>query len=187
MLVVEEDSQSPAIAVAEARNIPVLRLREGEAAGAFRLLDYDEGGSAGALQLRSADSTALMLHTSGTTSRPKMVPLSQANLVASARHIAATLRLGAGDRCLNIMPLFHIHGLMAPVLASLGAGAEVVCTTGFDALRSSPGWTRHSPLGTAPCPPCTRPFWRALAGIGKLQSARGCVSCARPRRRCRCR
>ena len=64
-----------------------------------------------------------------------MVPLSQGNLVASARNIVATLRLAPEDRCLNIMPLFHIHGLMAPVLASLAAGAEVVCTPGFDALR----------------------------------------------------
>ena len=64
-----------------------------------------------------------------------MVPLSQGNLVASARNIVATLRLVPEDRCLNIMPLFHIHGLMAPVLASLAAGAEVVCSPGFDALR----------------------------------------------------
>ena len=64
-----------------------------------------------------------------------MVPLSQVNLAASARNIAKTLRLEAGDRCLNIMPLFHIHGLMAPVLASLAAGGEVVCAPGFDALR----------------------------------------------------
>ena len=130
-LVVEEDSTSPAIEAATARRIPVLRLREAEAAGAFDLLDCRES----AAEPRPADATALILHTSGTTSRPKMVPLSQANLVASARHIAKTLRLAPGDRCLNIMPLFHIHGLMAPVLASLGAGAEVVCAPGFDALR----------------------------------------------------
>ena len=80
-------------------------------------------------------ATALILHTSGTTSRPKMVPLSQANLLASAGNIAATLRLAAADRCLNVMPLFHIHGLMAPVLATLRVGAEVACTPGFDALR----------------------------------------------------
>ena len=134
-LVVEEDSTSAAIEVAKARAIPVLRLRESEAAGAFGLLDCGGGENAAAVQPRSAEAIALILHTSGTTSRPKMVPLSQANLVASAHHIADTLQLAPGDRCLNIMPLFHIHGLMAPVLASLSAGAEVVCTPGFDALR----------------------------------------------------
>ena len=131
-LVVEAESTSTAIEVATARGIPVLRLRESETAGAFELLDCPARPSA---VPRPSDAIALILHTSGTTSRPKMVPLSQANLVASARHIANTLQLAPGERCLNVMPLFHIHGLMAPVLASLSAGAEVVCTSGFDALR----------------------------------------------------
>lgn len=77
-----------------------------------------------------AESTALLLHTSGTTSRPKLVPLTQRNLLASARNIAETLQLQAVDRCLNIMPLFHIHGLAAALLASLYAGASVVCSDG---------------------------------------------------------
>ena len=131
-LVVEEDSASPAIDAAAERNIPVLRLREDAGvAGHFRLLDVPEGSA----HERPVDATALILHTSGTTSKPKMVPLSQGNLHASARNIVATLRLTPSDRCLNIMPLFHIHGLMAPVLASLAAGAEVACAPGFDALR----------------------------------------------------
>ena len=78
----------------------------------------------------SPDHIALLLHTSGTTSRPKLVPLLHRNLCASARHIAATLRLTPEDRCLNIMPLFHIHGLVAAVLSTLGAGGSVVCTDG---------------------------------------------------------
>ena len=82
-----------------------------------------------------ADETALVLHTSGTTSRPKLVPLTQCNLAASARNIREWVGLGPGDRCLNVMPLFHIHGLVAAVLASLTAGGSVVCTPGFDAFR----------------------------------------------------
>ena len=85
--------------------------------------------------LAEPDDTALVLHTSGTTSRPKIVPLLQRNVVASARNIVATLALGPGDVCLNIMPLFHIHGLMAATLASLAAGAQVSCSPGFNALR----------------------------------------------------
>jgi len=64
-----------------------------------------------------------------------MVPLSQGNVCASARHIGASLALSADDRCLNIMPLFHIHGLIAAVLSSLAAGAGVYCSPGFNALR----------------------------------------------------
>jgi acyl-CoA synthetase (AMP-forming)/AMP-acid ligase II len=63
------------------------------------------------------------------------VPLSGANVAASAKNIRETLRLTPGDRCLNIMPLFHIHGLIAAVTASLSAGASVVCTPGFNALK----------------------------------------------------
>ena len=134
-LVVDAGSVSPAVAQAEARGIPVLRIAESDAAGAFAL----DGVAEAEVVRRPASATALILHTSGTTSRPKMVPLSQANLVASAGNIAATLRLSPADRCLNVMPLFHIHGLMAPVLATLSVGAEVACTPGFDALRFF-GW-----------------------------------------------
>ena len=130
-LVVERGSTSPAVDVAASRGVRVLHLEEGEAAGSVHLSGVAEAPVAS----RGDGDIALILHTSGTTSRPKMVPLSQANLAASARNIAGTLRLVTHDRCLNIMPLFHIHGLMAPVLASLAAGAEVVCTPGFDALR----------------------------------------------------
>ncbi len=74
---------------------------------------------------------ALILHTSGTTSKPKLVPLTQANLMASAHSIAKGLALEPADRCLNVMPLFHIHGLVGVLLASLTAGSSVVCTRGF--------------------------------------------------------
>ena len=83
----------------------------------------------------TADDEALVLHTSGTTSRPKIVPLRQRNLARSARNIAASLHLAASDRSLTVMPLFHIHGIMAGLLAPLSAGGSVVCTPGFDAFK----------------------------------------------------
>jgi len=89
----------------------------------------------GSTRRPTADDLALVLHTSGTTSRPKIVPLRQRNLARSARNIAATLRLTSADRSLNVMPLFHIHGLMAGFLAPLSVGGSVICTTGFDAFK----------------------------------------------------
>ena len=83
----------------------------------------------------SADDVALVLHTSGTTSRPKIVPLRQRHLARSAAQIAASLALTADDRSLQVMPLFHIHGLLAGLLAPLSAGGSVACTDGFDAFR----------------------------------------------------
>ena len=85
--------------------------------------------------LAAASDVALVLHTSGTTSRPKIVPLSHANVCASARNVSRTLDLGPDDRGLVIMPLFHIHGLIAGVLAPLLAGGSIFCPPSFNALR----------------------------------------------------
>jgi len=107
-------------------------------AGAYTLVARDGKGAAAAAEhggYAQPDDTSMVLHTSGTTSRPKIVPLSQRNLVASATHIGRTLRFTPADRGLNIMPLFHIHGLIAGVLAPLSAGSFVFCTPGFNALK----------------------------------------------------
>lgn len=129
-LVVDREIASPASAVARASGIPVLELErivEG-GAGSFRL-EGDEGEPG---DLAGAEDVALLLHTSGTTSRPKLVPLTHRNLLHSARNIAATLDLSASDRCLDPMPLFHIHGLVAGLLAPLVAQGSVACTPGLD-------------------------------------------------------
>jgi acyl-CoA synthetase (AMP-forming)/AMP-acid ligase II len=136
-VIVERGVDSPVRAVAAERGIPVVELvADPASAGAFTLVPPDGmAGAAGSGGLAWAEDVALVLHTSGTTARPKIVPLTQANLAASARHIGATLRLGPADVCLNIMPLFHIHGLVAAVLASLASGGSVVCTPGLTGFR----------------------------------------------------
>ncbi|HZA52501.1 MAG TPA: AMP-binding protein, partial [Myxococcaceae bacterium] len=137
-LVIQEGIRSPAREVAAQLGVKILELvpEPARATGAFALKPSqrdgamaEKGGPAG------PEDVALVLHTSGSTSRPKIVPLLQRNVTASARNIQRSLQLTADDVCLNIMPLFHIHGLMAAVLASLAAGAQVSCTTGFNALR----------------------------------------------------
>ena len=76
---------------------------------------------------RGSSEEALVLQTSGTTARPKVVPLTQANLLHSARNIARVLDLQPDDRCLSAMPLFHIHGIVACLLAPLLSGGTVLC------------------------------------------------------------
>ncbi len=148
-LFVEAGSESPAIEVAREMGVPVLELAHAEEdpAGVFEITGDAGGSAAQAPGMAAADDVALVLHTSGTTSRPKIVPLSQTNICASAGHIGATLALTPADRCVNIMPLFHIHGLIAAVLSSLAAGGSIYCTPGFDALRvfrwfedAAPSW-----------------------------------------------
>lgn len=115
-------------------SILLLRMQCDKAAGSFVL----EGGTRRAARLpglAEANDTALLLHTSGTTARPKLIPLSHKNLTFSALNIAATLGLNPDDRCMNVMPLFHIHGLVGALLASIAAGCPVYCTPGFNALQ----------------------------------------------------
>jgi oxalate---CoA ligase len=139
VLILPQGSDSPARAAADSLGVSVVELIPGEnGVGRFHLSGVSRP-LATAARFAEADDVALVLHTSGTTSRPRMVPLTHANLLASARHIEATLQLQPTDRCLNVMPLFHIHGLVACVLASLGAGGSTVCTRAFDAQRF-PGW-----------------------------------------------
>jgi oxalate---CoA ligase len=135
-LIVQSGIDSVARKVAASRNIPIIELvpEPSAEAGIFQLYGDTKLPSVENAFAQAMD-VALVLHTSGTTSRPKIVPLTQTNLCISADNIRTTLKLQQSDRCLNVMPLFHIHGLIAAVLASLTAGASVVCTPGFDANK----------------------------------------------------
>jgi acyl-CoA synthetase (AMP-forming)/AMP-acid ligase II len=89
------------------------------------------------------DDIALVLHTSGTTSRPKLVPLRHRNLFASAANIAATYSLAPNDVALCVMPLFHIHGLMASTMATFRSGGLVVVPPKFDPMTFWPTLHDH--------------------------------------------
>ena len=91
----------------------------------------------------SEDDVALVLHTSGTTSRPKLVPLRQRNLHYSAGNIARTYDLSPDDSALCVMPLFHIHGLMASTMATFCSGGTVVVPPKFDAMSFWPVAEEH--------------------------------------------
>ena len=147
LLIVREGVDSPSREVAAKLGLQVVELTvaDGAAAGEFDL----KGVEMASLPPTPAtkDDIALVLHTSGTTSRPKIVPLTQTNVAASAKHIRETLSLSPTDKCMSMMPLFHIHGLIAAVLSSLGAGASIYCAPGFNALKvfewlkdSEPTW-----------------------------------------------
>ena len=124
------------------------RLIEVALDGAGRLEISDHGDITDkSLDLADAGATALVLHTSGTTSRPKRVPLRHRNLLASADNIVRSYELTADDVSLCIMPLFHVHGLVASTLATFASGGTVVVPR------------RYSPLGFRPLMEATRPTW----------------------------
>lgn len=142
---------SPIVDAAEERGIRILNLDlASDASASLQLTDATSGkpiASSVEFAWSTPEDVALLLHTSGTTSRPKLVPLTHENLCASARQIARTLGLTSTDRCLSVMPLFHIHGLVGGLLSSLVSGGSVVCCPGFQAdhfldwcIRSEATW-----------------------------------------------
>jgi acyl-CoA synthetase (AMP-forming)/AMP-acid ligase II len=143
-IILAEGETGPAHAAATAQGLTVIRLGfdAADPAGTFTLTAEGSAGTADTAAPGPED-VALILHTSGTTSRPKIVPLLQSNVAASARNIGASLALTPDDRCLNVMPLFHIHGLIAAVTSSLAAGGSVWCAPGFDAMKFF-GWMEEA-------------------------------------------
>jgi oxalate---CoA ligase len=102
------------------------------------------GGPPRAFESGGPDDVALVLHTSGTTSRPKQVPLRQRNVMASARTIGAHYQLSQADVSFCVMPLFHIHGLVASTFAALGAGGAVITPRRFTPHRFWPQAREHA-------------------------------------------
>ena len=103
--------------------------------GEFRFEPVGPSRAPRGLETPGPDDVAILLHTSGTTRLPKRVPIRQRNLAASAANVVRAYTLTPDDVSLCVMPLFHIHGIVASILAPLASGGSVVCPPGFDALR----------------------------------------------------
>ena len=132
IVIVEPNSKNNVIEVAKKLKIPVceIKIQKDSPPGLFDLFDKTSQYS-----LPEENDEALVLHTSGTTSKPKIVPLTNKNIFSSAINISKSLELSEIDHCLNIMPLFHIHGLIAIIAASMKVGASVCASNGFNAIR----------------------------------------------------
>ena len=158
-------------------------------------VDLDEAGSVRLspngrhtpIKPPSVDDVALILHTSGSTGRPKRVPLSHANLSISAQNVAGTYHLGPDDVSLCVMPLFHVHGLVASTLATLASGGTVVVPAKFNPLSFwrvardyGATWysavpTLHQLLAARADPAAGKP-----AGAEKLRFIRSCSASLAP-------
>jgi acyl-CoA synthetase (AMP-forming)/AMP-acid ligase II len=159
--------QNPSLTVAEAVDalaatgaravITTAGSNAAAAAGRLGVPVYDPGSiAAGGEEIAGSapreGEVKLVLPTSGTTGTRKLVPLTDRNLAAGAKLTAATLRLDPDDRCLNVMPLFHTHGIVGAVLASIFARAAVICPSSLGdaaivgATRTwRPTWTTAAP------------------------------------------
>jgi len=153
--------------------------------GRLHLNGAGAGQRLDSLDLSTSSDIGLVLHTSGTTSRPKKVPLLNENLIASVANIITTYELRPDDVSLCIMPLFHVHGLVASALATFGSGGTVVVPE------------RFSPLGFWALMQAARPTWFTAsptphqlvlarlhedrpAGTERLRFVRSCSSALSP-------
>ncbi len=131
-LVATEDTVPEAFEAAPTGTVVIQAVSDPSGKMAFASPD-GEGAPGTTLKPPFPDDVAIVMHTSGTTSRPKSVPIRQRNLATSAMNIVHAYDLTSGDRSLCVMPLFHIHGIAASLLAPLASGGSVVCPPGFDA------------------------------------------------------
>ncbi|MGE3537906.1 MAG: amino acid adenylation domain-containing protein [Candidatus Tectimicrobiota bacterium] len=132
-LLIQREMPSPARQIAQAQQLQILELAPEPNALGLCLLPAPEIPASAPPAYAHPEDIAFVLHTSGTTSRPKSVPLTHANVCASAAHACAALALTEADRYLNVLPLFHVGGLVSGLLSSLMAGASVVCAPDFEA------------------------------------------------------
>ena len=145
--------------------VPVRVVEQGPD-GAVRLT---EGGTRRAFAAPTIDDVALILHTSGSTGRPKRVPLTHANLSISARNVARSYALSPADVSLCVMPLFHVHGLVASTLATLASGGTVVVPSRFNPLGF---WRVAETLGAT--------WYSAVPTLHQLLLARAEAGAPRP-------
>ncbi|HEY2077159.1 MAG TPA: AMP-binding protein [Streptosporangiaceae bacterium] len=143
LMLVPESGVAAASAAATATATTLIAVAESADGPPDLLADGQPGRLERSFEGASPDDLALVLHTSGTTSRPKQVPLRQRNLMASARTIGTHYRLGPADVSFCVMPLFHIHGLVASTFAALGAGGAVITPRRFTPSRFWPQAREH--------------------------------------------
>jgi acyl-CoA synthetase (AMP-forming)/AMP-acid ligase II len=130
LLVLPPEGAEEARRAAADRKIPVVTA-ETSSSGEVSIAG---GGASGDTRTPAPDDIALILHTSGSTGRPKRVPLQHLNLALSARNIVSTYGLSPDDVSLCLMPLFHVHGLVASTLSTLLSGGIVVVPSRFNPL-----------------------------------------------------
>lgn len=133
-LIVLEEGIEAALAAVNANMLLIKATANSDGTLSFEKMG-GVGPEARSQEMAESDDIAMILHTSGTTSRPKRVPIRHRNLVASAGNIINAYQLSSADTTLCLMPLFHIHGLVGCLLSTFASGGTLVCPNGFNALE----------------------------------------------------
>jgi len=168
-LVVAEDPPLPVVRAAQALGLPLLRVSfAADDPAGLCTLTGDTVGAAVDVQSTSADKVMLLLHTSGTTGAPKIVPLRCRNIVTLIPGRIRTLQLTATDRCLWMTPMHTSAGIRRNLFPMLSVGASVVCLPGLVADQIM-GWLRdYRPTCYFGTPAIHRAVLDALDRVGTV-------------------
>jgi len=159
LMIVPASRPVATISAAEERSLTVLTVQPGDDGPPALFVSEFEVDSKADFEVGQPDDVAVVLHTSGTTSRPKQVPLLQRNLMATVRTIGEHYQLGSGDVSFCVMPLFHVHGLVASTLATLGSGGSVIVPRRFTPQRF---WRQARQRGEVVDPAPSEQVWKHL-------------------------
>jgi len=181
VLLVPPDGAEAARKAAETLKIPVYSL-EMDDTGYVRIAGAPSGKTAA---LPTGDDVALVLHTSGSTGRPKRVPILHRNITASTQNIVEHYQLAPEDVSLCVMPLFHVHGLVASTLSTLLSGGTVVVPGKFNPLSfwrtvRDTGATWYSAVPTIHNLLLSRAGNERPAGADNLRFIRSCSAALPP-------
>jgi len=181
VLLLPPDGAAEARQAAEGK-VPMYSVQMDEK-GFVRILNLPPASRSAALP--GPEDVALVLHTSGSTGRPKRVPIQQRNLGASARNIVDHYELSASDVSVCVMPLFHVHGLVASVLSTFLSGGTVVIPAKFSPLSfwrivRDTGATWYSAVPTIHQLLLTRAAGQRPGGSESLRFIRSCSAALPP-------
>ena len=183
VLLLPKEGLDDARRAATANKVPILTV-DMDANGNVTLTEVT---ARKAIPKPAPEDVALILHTSGSTGRPKRVPLSHTNLSISARNVARSYALTKDDVSLCVMPLFHVHGLVASTLATLSTGGTIVVPSKFNAMSfwqtaEATGATWYSAVPTIHQLLLARvkPGAAKPAGAAKLRFIRSCSASLPP-------
>lgn len=154
LLLLDPLISSSAAQVAEELGISVIQVRQdSQHCGILKFPDQPEVVTQNAIQWAGNADVALLLHTSGTSAQPKLVPLSHTNLATTADNLKRCIDLQPIDRCFNSMPMFHIGALVDMLVAPLASGGSTACVGNFDVYSLSewldtlaPSWIQWPPI-----------------------------------------
>lgn len=141
ILLISPEGNEAAVQAAGGLKIPVYQVQYNSSTQTTTLVKVSGPGptswetSQQALPVPAPEDSVMYMHTSGTTSRPKRVQLTHRNLASSLRNIQKTYELSPSDRTLLVMPLFHVHGLIAGMLTTFASGGTVIMHGRFAASK----------------------------------------------------